>query len=436
MRRMKFPRGTLNFPAASAGVILTFMACWLGLFAPASVGRAEAAAALSLEECLRIAEASHPNLTDAQAQIAVERGGLDKTAAADRLTVSGTASAERVGTSSQEAADYSAGASAKVKVFDANRNKYALDAQEKSLSGAQESARDTLLGVRANVKSAYMALLLNAETAKQRRESVDSFARHLEQARGFYEAGSNPWYDVTKAKVDLGNAELALVEAEGDLLLAKRELVNAMGVVMKDDFSIEPANLVLPGGAESGANELALANRPDYRASEMKVAAGRSTLLYEARGSSPTVSVVGGYNVNGSDIFDLDDGWSAGVQLSIPIVDGGATRAQVSIAKAQLMSLEAASEKLRQDILLDVGRALTDLRTAREQVRISALTLEDALENRKLAEGRYETGVGTPLEVTDALLNLTDAQLSSYNAQYSLQIAIINLESAVGVEFN
>ena len=75
------------------------------------------------------------------------------------------------------------------------------------------------------------------------------------------------------------------------------------------------------------------------------------------------------------------------------------------------------------------------MRKAREQVRISSLTLEDAEENRKLAEGRYETGVGTPLEVTDALLNLTDAQLASYKARYDLQIAIISLESAIGVEF-
>lgn len=430
MRRMKLPRGILNLSAAA---LFGFIAGFIDLTLP---GRADAATILSLSDCLRIAGENHPSLAGAEAQIASERGRLGQSVVADKLTVSGTATGERVGSSREEAASYSAGASASVKVFDANRNRYAVDARRKSLSSAEESARDTLLRVRANVKSAYAALLLNIETVGQRRESARAFTRHLEQAQGFYDAGSKPWYDVTKAKVDLGSAELALVEAEGKLQLAKRELVNAMGVVLKDDFSVEPMSLDLPPDAESGADELALANRPDYRAAELSVLAGRSSLLSEARGSSPTVSVVGGYNVNGSDLFDLENGWSAGLKLSVPIVDGGAAKAQTDIARGQLASLEAVSEKLRQDILLDVGRAVADLRTAREQVRISALTLEDAWENRRLAEGRYETGSGTPLEVTDALLNLTDAQLSSYNAQYNLQVAIINLESAVGVEFN
>ena len=429
MRRVKLPRNILNFSAAA---LFLFCAGFTALTLP---GRADAATMLSLDDCLRIADENHPSLAGAAAQIATEQGRLGQSVVADRLTVSGTATTERVGTNKEEVASYSAGGSASVKVFDANRNKYVVDAQRKTLTSTEESARDTLLGVHTNVKTSYMTLLLNIETSNQRLESVNAFTRHLEQAQGFYDAGSKPWYDVTKAKVDLGNAELALVQAQGDVELAKRELVNSMGVILKDDFSIAPASFDVPQGTESKADELALENRSDYKAAGLKVLAGKSTINAEARGSSPTISVVGSYNASGYDVFDLDNGWNAGLKLTVPIVDGGATKAKVATAQGQLGSLEATYEKLRQDILLDVGKAITDLRKAREQVRISSLTLEDAEENRKLAEGRYETGVGTPLEVTDALLNLTDAQLSSYNARYNLQIAIISLESAIGVEF-
>jgi outer membrane protein TolC len=82
-----------------------------------------------------------------------------------------------------------------------------------------------------------------------------------------------------------------------------------------------------------------------------------------------------------------------------------------------------------------VSRAKSDIDKARERIRISALTLLNAEENRRLAEGRYEAGVGTALEVTDALLLYTDAILASKQAQYDLQIAIVNLERAIGLEF-
>ncbi|MDR3279120.1 MAG: TolC family protein, partial [Synergistaceae bacterium] len=99
------------------------------------------------------------------------------------------------------------------------------------------------------------------------------------------------------------------------------------------------------------------------------------------------------------------------------------------------MTLEASHEKLRQDIMLEVSNARSDITKARERIRISALTLANAEENRRLAEGRYETGVGDPLEVTDAILSYTDAILANKQAMYDLRIAVISLENATGVEF-
>ncbi len=429
MRRSQRPRKKTPVSVAAFFVFFTwFFAVVFGL-------PAEAATVLSLEDCLRIADENHPSLASAAAQIVSQRGRLGQTLVADRLTASGTATGERVGTSEEEKASYSAGATASLKVFDANRNRYAVDAESKTLASTEASARDTLLRVHADVKSTYMALLLAVETEGQRLESVGAFAHHLEQAQGFYEAGSKPWYDVTKARVDLGNAELELVSARADVELARRELVNAMGVVVKGSFDVTPASFDLPKGTEEQADTLALENRSDYKAAELKTLASRSTLGAAARANSPTISVVGGYNASGYDLFDFDNGWNAGLKLTVPLVDGGETKAKVETARGDLAGLEATYEKLRQDVLLDVGRALTALAKAREQVRISAFTLESAEENRKTAEGRYSAGVGTPLEVTDALLAVTEAQLTAYKARYDVQIAIIDLESAVGVEF-
>ncbi|MDR1621507.1 MAG: TolC family protein, partial [Synergistaceae bacterium] len=398
-----------------------------------------AAPVLSLADCLAIAETNHPNVAGAAAQTAAQRGRLAQSAAADRLEVSGSVSASRSGTNYDESANYSIGATTSIKVFDANRNKYLVDAQRITLSAVEEEGRSTLLDVRTDVKSSYMTLSLNMEIANQRLESVRAFEHHLEQAKGFYQVGSKPWYDVTKAEVDLGNAQLSLVEAKADIETAKFSLLNVMGIGQHEEFDIAPVSFDIPSSlqefqtSEILAN-LALDNRPDYRAAALKILAGRATLSAEARASSPNVSLTGGYNSGGDDVFDLEKAWNVGLRMSVPIVDGGAAKARLDMARGQLASLAASQEKLRQDIMLEVRKALTDLTKARERIRISELTLVSAEENRKMAVGRYETGVGDSLEVTDALLSFADAQLANRQAYYDLQLALIGLEKAIGKE--
>jgi outer membrane protein TolC len=423
-----------NYAACTAILFVSFFAVFLfSTSMPAG-----ASSVYDLEGCLAIAESNHPNITGANASVAASKGRLDSSAAGDRLQVDGSVSAARNGSGSNENSSYSVGATASIKLYDANRSKYSIAAARSTLSAAEAEAINTLLGVRSNVKTAFLTLLLDYEIERQRADSAAAFEQHLEQAKGFYEIGSKPWYDVTKAEVDLGNAQMSLVEASSNIRTAKATLANAMGLDPSEDFEIGRPGLdilAVPEEAVSSAEELAVENRPDYVASSFKINAGRSSLSAEARSNSPTISLSGGYNGNANDSFDFERGWNTGLKMSAPIVDGGAVKAGVDIARAQVTSLEASHEKLRQDIMLEVSKAKTDIVKARERIRISELTLRNAEENRRLAEGRYETGVGDAMEVTDALVSFTDAQLASKQALYDLQVAIVNLEKATGLEF-
>ena len=396
---------------------------------------AGAAETLTLDECLVIAEAYHPSMASATASVSADRGRLTQAVVGDRFTISGKASTGRSGSDGKdESSSFSAGATASLKIFDSNKSKYSIEAQENTLFATEESAEQTRRDVRANVKSAYTGLLLYYETLNQRAESVRAFERHLEQATGFYEAGSKPWYDVTKAQVDLGNARLALVEAQSNIDVGKAELQNAMGVIIEEDFELAPTKWDVTPEMERDAVEFAMENRADFLAAAYKVEASRATIGAEARASSPSISLSGGYDGSGSHVANLDKGWNVGLNMSIPIVDGGETKARVETARANLASQEATYEKLRQDIILDVRKVLSDLKKARERIALSEVTLANAEENRRLAEGRYETGVGDALEVTDALVSLTEAQLTKYQAHNDLLTAVIDLEKAVGVE--
>ena len=419
------------FPAA-----FFCMACVAAALFQAFPARGEEAVrTLTLEECLALSEANHPDLAGADAKREAERRRLSLTAVEDRVQASASASAARSGREvAPSGSSYTAGVTASVRVFDANRTKYAVEAQRGTLAATEAEGRKTRLQVRYGVKKAYMDLLLAGEVRGQRKESVDSFRLHLERAKGYYETGLKPKSDVTKAEVDLGNAQLALVEAESNVRVAQAALLNAMGVDLAGPFEVRAEDRALPESAEGGAEALALEHRQDYEAANRRTLAGKAEVRSAARASSPSLSLRGGYSAGGEEISSLSSEWNVGLSLNVPVVDGGAASARPDIARAQVRSLEAAREALRQNILLEVRKAVLNIRNARERIRIAGLTVAQAEENYSLAEGRYRTGVGDSLALSDALLALTDARLSVYRARYDLQVAQFALESATGVE--
>ena len=415
---------------------LTSVFCFAAALCPAYPARGEEAIrTLTLEECLALAEKHHPDLAGADARTEAERRRLSQAAVEDRVQTSGTVSMARSGKEgASPGGSYSAGVTASLKVFDANRTKYAVDAQRGTLSAADSEGRRTRLQVRFGVKKAYMDLLLAGEVRGQRQESAVSFTRHLERAKGYYETGLKPKSDVTKAEVDLGNAQLALVEAEADVEVSRAALLNAMGVDSVGLFELRSVGRTLPNAAEENAEVLALEHRQDYAAAKLRVDAGRAEVRSAARGSAPSLSVRGGYSASGTELSELRSEWNVGLSMTVPIVDGGAASARTDIARAQARSLEAACEALRQNILLEVRKAVLNIRNAQERIRIAGLTVAQAEENYTLAEGRYRTGVGDSLELSDALLALTEARLSLYRARCDLQTAQFALESAAGIE--
>jgi outer membrane protein len=79
-----------------------------------------------------------------------------------------------------------------------------------------------------------------------------------------------------------------------------------------------------------------------------------------------------------------------------------------------------------------VRRSLLELRRADESIRVSEQTEVEARENLVLAEGRYQTGVGNIIEVTDAQTSLTSARANTIQALHNSRIALAQLEKAVG----
>jgi len=300
-----------------------------------------------------------------------------------------------------------------------------------SADADRQTAEATLI---LNVKQAYFGLLQAIQIEQVDEETVRQMEKHLEQAEGFFKVGSKPKFDVTKAQVDLTNARLTLIKGKNDVQIARVSLNNALGLPVESQ--IEPVDALKYVQSEVGLEESqkkAMERRPELMSVRLKKMSGEYSLNHARDLHYPTLSANGAYSYRNSD-FPLVHNWSVGVSLNIPIFSGFQIVREVDQAEANVEALSAQEEIQIQNILLEVQQAFLNVKAADEQYGTSELVVKQAAENLDLAEGRYKAGVGTAIETTDAEVSLSNAKTTAVQALYNLNVAIAQLQKAIGME--
>lgn len=317
-------------------------------------------------------------------------------------------------------------------IYDFGRTGSQVDIQKFNLDASRQDLDTTINQVVFEVKQAYFGVLQSQRNRVVAEETVVQFQKHLEQARGFFEVGTKPKFDVTKAEVDLSNAKLSLIKAENAVKVSKVVLDNAMGVPEAPAYTVED-NLAFQkfGMPFQEALEAAYKNRPDLQSLvSRRMSIERSIDLARAD-FYPVLTGNAAYNRGGSSFF-RNEGWNVGVALAFPIFSGFLTKNQVEEARANLAAAKANEETLKQSIYLDIQQAYLNLGVAEDSIANTLLTVQQATENFEIANGRYAAGVGNPIEVTDAEVSLTNAKTSHIQALYDYKVAQANLERAMG----
>ena len=237
-----------------------------------------------------------------------------------------------------------------------------------------------------------------------------------------FEGGRATQADVYAARANRDNDEVNRLGQERAVELARADLSTAIGLDPGAPLTVqEPQNMMAEPTqppALPQALERALGNRPSLKAFALTADQNRK-LASAAKGSYwPAVSVFGQWGRSTSDL-DLyveapgrNSQASAGVNLTWNVFNGLADQANVRKAELQLALAENDLASGRRGVASDVEKAVAQLAAARAQARVAQQAEQTAKEGLRLARTRQEVGVGTQLEVRDAELKLTQAQLN------------------------
>ena len=385
---------------------------------------------LTLERCIEIAVKKQPNIVAAVNTADVNQSKVSEAKANYYPQIDWSSGYSRTSSSDQ----YSSSVTLKQNIYDFGKTSTQVNIQSLNLDSSKSDLENITAQIILNVKQAYYGVLQAKKNRDVADETVKQFKSHLEQAKGFYEVGTKPKFDVTKAEVDLSNSRLNLIKATNAFKVAIATLNNAMGVPEAPEYTVED-NLSFKeyGITFEEAIDRAYKNRPDLASVVFKREAAEKSIKLANTGYYPVVAGNAAYNRSG-DKFPLSEGWDAGVTLSFPIFSGFFTKYQVEEAKANLDVFKANEELLRQNIFLEVQQAYLNLKEAEERIPVAELIVKQAEENLELANGRYAAGVGNPIEVTDAQVGMSNAKSSYIQALYDYKVAQANLEKAAGIK--
>jgi len=395
---------------------------------------------LSLQECIDIALKNHPDIKGAFHTVRIGESRIGQAQSdyypqiesQSGYSRSGSHYSGRSGTSASN--QYSSSINLRQNIYDFGRRSARNQIAELNRDSYQEDMGEISAIVILRVKQAYYSVLQAAENTSVAQKSVDQFQAHLELANAFFEVGLKPKFDVTKAEVDFSNAKLDLIRAENTLRITKATLNNAMGMPGAPDYHLEN-NLFsedIDLSLESSLNR-AYENRHDLKSILLRQESAQKNLDFNRSGHYPTITGNASHGYGGSE-FPLGDGWSFGGYLNIPIFSGFLTQSQILEAKENIAVITAQVESVKQNIRLEVEQAVSNLREAISRIETTDVIVRQAEENSELAEGRYRSGVGTPIEVTDALLALNHAQISRIAALTDFKTRQAVLEKAIGIK--
>ena len=307
--------------------------------------------------------------------------------------------------------------------------------QEKArLADAEASRLDIVL----TTDQVFYAVIEAQETLKVAEQTVSARQDLTDQVSALAASKLKSDLDLSFAQVNLSQAKLLQLDAQNNLDAAKAALSAVLGYDKQMNFQlVDDAGALppLPPDSESLIAQ-AIQNRPDLQSLKLSEQAAQKFSKAQHQLLLPTISALGaiGGTPTGSPQYFTSNWYGAvGGNVSIPIFNGFRLNAQGSEASLQAKAASEQTRALRDEVAREVRTAWLNAKTAMQRVTVTTELLKQASTALDLAKTRYDLGLSSIVELSQAELQQTQAAIGNANArsQYNFAISTINFQTGV-----
>ncbi len=437
-------------------VILTLLASGVFIVASRPAHPLRAGEALTLKECIDIALRNNPDIGIAEEGLRNAESGLlaDYGMLLPNFSISFQSGHAFFGPSSSIQFDtqgrpvqydgfdyesYSFDMTSYLTLWDGSGNINRIRSSLRSRDAVREDYRYSKDMILAEVIRVYYNLVRNRMLLYVAQESLDQSLRNLERAEILLEVGSATRADVLKARVLHSNNKYNIIQARNAVELSREDLVAVLNMHEERSFAVDTSLVItyvdIDVDREIG---FASANRPDLKSREYSIMSAKADIAAARSGYLPRLDAGFNYRWNNREMadnlnfFQNEYSWTIGASLSFNVFDRFATSSSVKSAKANKRIAEYNLEKAKLGAVKEIKSLVFLIKEAREMIAVSEETVEQAMEDFRLAEERYRVGAGTMLETIDAQVALTQAKANVIDAKCNYLIAVADLGRATG----
>lgn len=273
-------------------------------------------------------------------------------------------------------------------------------------------------------------VLLAEKTVATREESLRIFSRREE-------VGATSRFELAQVQTLLTQAQslhAQLEQARAAQRHALAQLVGADPGPLTAAAAFDETTVLAP--LAPGLSSALLASRPDIIAAEHRLRAANADIGAARAAFFPRIALTGSLGSASAELDGLFDSgsraWTFAPVLSLPILDGGARRANLALSEVRRDIAVAEYEKSIQTAFREVADALSAQRWLEEHREIQRVAHAAAVERARLAQLRYDNGSSAYLEVLDAQRDLLAAEQQLVQARRELLSSQVALYAALG----
>lgn len=395
---------------------------------------------ITLEEAIRLALVHDPAAVAAEAAVDIAGANLLQARGAFLPSLSlgsaySNSSNQRFdqATGQLMSTSYSAQVDASIDLFEGGRRFAQHRAASAALGAAEAERRAQRFQTVLRVTRAYFAAAAAVEIERAAVQRLERARQQLEFARTRLELGTATMSDALRAEIEVGNAEIAALDAAS----ATRTTGLELGRLIGDAVEARPIGAALPASAPPLPSlpelvERAVQRSPAVVAARENRRSRHADRLASYTGYLPSIRATGGYDWFSFQFPPSEQSWSMRVTASIPVFNGFQREASVQRANAAERTATARERDAENAVRVAVESAVLAIDVAERRVEISDRAVELAREDLRVQEERYQLGMATILDLQASQVALTEAEIAAVRARQMLGTAVAELEAVLG----